>query len=124
MARREFPAKVRKAVFTRAAGKCEACSAVLKKGEGEVDHILPDALGGKPELANAMLLCRVCHKAKSGADVGRIRKADREQKKHLGITRPKQSIRSAGFPKPDKPERVGKQALPPRPMFTMKETRT
>ena len=49
MARKEFSRKVKAAIIKRAAGRCEACKAALKPGEGDVDHILPDALGGKPE---------------------------------------------------------------------------
>jgi 5-methylcytosine-specific restriction protein A len=38
MTRREFPRKVRAAVFLRAGGCCEGCGARLKTGEGEVDR--------------------------------------------------------------------------------------
>ena len=84
MARREFNRKTRAAVFLRANGHCEECKAKLKVGEGEVDHILPDALGGEPTLENAKLLCRVCHAPKTADDIRRIRKADRMRDKHRG----------------------------------------
>lgn len=99
MARREFSRKVRAAVFLRAGGKCERCHAKLKTGEGEVDHVLPCALGGEPTIENAELLCRVCHRGKTDQDIGRIRKADRQRDKHLGI-----------FPKP-----IGNARMPSRP---------
>ncbi len=84
--RRDFPRKVKAQAILRAGGCCEACSARLKVGEAEVDHILPDALGGEPVLENARVLCRVCHKAKSSDDIGRIRKADRQRDNHTGAT--------------------------------------
>ncbi len=82
--RREFPRSVRRDVFLRANGCCEACGAKLKTGEGEVDHILPDALGGEPTIDNAQLKCRICHRAKSAEDICRIRKADRMRDKASG----------------------------------------
>ncbi len=96
--RKEFGAKVRKAVFNRAAGHCEKCKAALKTSEGELDHVLPDALGGEPVAANAMLLCRVCHVEKTGGDVKKIRKADRQRNNHTGAAQPKGKLKSAGFP--------------------------
>ncbi|TPJ70494.1 MULTISPECIES: HNH endonuclease signature motif containing protein [unclassified Mesorhizobium] len=99
--RREFSRKVKAAAISRAAGKCEKCTAALKPREAEVDHILPDILGGEPVLANAQVLCRVCHDAKTADDIRRTRKADRQRDKASGAIRPKQSIPSP--PKPPKP---------------------
>jgi 5-methylcytosine-specific restriction protein A len=112
VARKEFPRKVKASVIARANGRCEACGAALKPGEAEVDHILPDALGGKPDASNAMLMCKVCHNAKTVWDVRRVRKADRQRDKSTGAIRPKGRI-----PSPPKAERTGKAPLPPRIMF-------
>lgn len=101
--RRDFPRKVKAQAILRAGGCCEACSARLKVGEAEVDHILPDALGGEPALANARVLCRVCHREKSTDDIGRIRKADRQRDRHTGALAKPSSLRSAGF-KPSPPQ--------------------
>jgi len=98
--RRDFPRKIKQAALTRAAGKCDRCSAVLKPREGEVDHILPDVLGGEPVLANAQVLCRVCHAEKTAADIRRTRKGDRQRDKASGAVRPKGS-----FPKPAKEQK-------------------
>jgi 5-methylcytosine-specific restriction endonuclease McrA len=116
-ARLEFPRKVKTAIIARANGKCEACRAVLKPGEGEVDHILPCALGGKPEAANGRLICTVCHKAKTASDIGSIRKADRQRDKASGAIRPKAKIRSVGFPTK---ERTPKKSLSPRRIYEAK----
>ncbi|GLK78017.1 hypothetical protein GCM10008171_32710 [Methylopila jiangsuensis] len=88
MSRREFSRKVRAAAFLRAGGCCESCRAKLKVGEGEVDHVLPDQLGGEPTLDNARVLCRACHRAKTAEDVRRIRKGDRQRDKHTGAWKP------------------------------------
>lgn len=98
MSRAEFPRKVRAAVFLRAGGCCEACGAKLKTGEGEVDHVLPCALGGEATEANARLLCRVCHTAKTADDIRSIRKADRVRDKHTGAwPKSRRPLRSRGF---------------------------
>lgn len=119
MSRKEFPRKVKRQALDRAAGKCEnrACGAVLKTREGEVDHILPCELGGEPVLANAQVLCRVCHKAKTADDVRRIRKSDRSRDKDSGAIRPAQSIPGRGFARPDKPAKQAKTQPPRRPLF-------
>lgn len=124
MARREFSRKVRKQAIERANGKCEskACGAVLKPREAEVDHILPCELGGEPILANAQVLCKTCHKAKTAQDVRRVRKSDRQRDKDSGAIRPKQSIRSAGFARPDKPARIQKPSPPRRALYQEIET--
>src|SRR5262245_41794184 len=85
----EFPRKVRATIIARAAGHCEACGAVLKPGEGEVDHVLPAALGGTAEAANGRLICKVCHKAKTATDIGMIRKADRQRDRASGALKSK-----------------------------------
>ncbi len=117
MTRLEFTRKTKAAIIARAAGYCEACSAVLKPGEGEVDHILPCALGGEPTVANGRLICRVCHVAKSATDIRSIRKADRSRDKATGAIAPKQKIKSAGFPRSAKPDRPARPTLPPRQLY-------
>jgi 5-methylcytosine-specific restriction enzyme A len=103
MSRRNFTRKVKQAALARSAGKCDRCSAVLKPREGEVDHILPDVLGGEPVLANAQVLCRVCHAEKTAEDIRRTRKGDRQRDKASGAVRPKGSFSKA--PKPPKPSK-------------------
>lgn len=113
MARREFSRKVKAAAIARAGGKCERCKAALKKGEADVDHILEDALGGEPVLANAQVLCKPCHKEKTADRIAKIRKADRSRDKASGAVRAASKLRGPAFPKSPKPEREAK-AMPPR----------
>lgn len=118
MSRVEFSRKTKAAIIARAAGKCEKCSAVLKPGEGDVDHILPCALGGEPTIANGRLICRVCHTEKTADDIRRIRKADRARDKSTRAIVPKQKIKSAGFPVSQKAaKRQARPPLPPRALF-------
>ena len=125
--RRDFPRKVKAQAILRANGCCEACSAKLKVGEAEVDHILPDALGGEPILSNARVLCRVCHRTKTDQDIGRIRKADRARDKHTGALAKPSFFQSRGFDKRP-PQRRASSALakplPPRRLSSNTESRT
>lgn len=123
MSRLEFSRKTKAAIIARAAGKCEACEAVLKPGEGDVDHILPCALGGEPTIANGRLICRVCHAEKTANDIRSIRKADRSRDKATGAIAPKQKIRSAPFPRSAKADRPARPTLPPRQLYRQ-ETQT
>ena len=120
MSRLNFSRKVMSQAKQRANGRCEKCGGDLK-GTGEVDHILPDALGGKPELANAQVLCKPCHKEKTTDDVQRIRKSDRQRDKELGAMKPpSKTIKSPGFPKSEKRPKIDKSGLaplPPRKLF-------
>ena len=97
--RLEFSRKTKAAIKLRAGGLCEKCSAALKTGEGEVDHVLPCELGGEPTIANGRLLCRVCHKEKTANDIRRIRKSDRQRDKHSGVLKPKSSLSNRRFKK-------------------------
>ena len=89
--RLEFSAKVKMEALARSNGLCEGrdCGAKLTIGKYHFDHVTPDALGGKPTLANCQVLCWACHRAKTSAhDVPKIAKADRQRAKHLvGRTR-------------------------------------
>lgn len=97
--RMEFSRKTRRIITDRANGSCEKCKAALKPGEGEIDHVLPCALGGEPSVANGRLLCRVCHKEKTRGDVRQIRKSDRQRDKHFGIIKPKSALSNSRFKK-------------------------
>ena len=106
MTRLDFPRKVRAAALKRAMGadekiRCEDCGGVCKRVE--FDHVLPDALGGKPTLENCKAICEVCHRKKTKDDIGRIRKADRQRDKDTGAfkktSRPLPGSRASGIRK-------------------------
>ena len=114
MARREFTRKIKQAAIERAAGHCEKCRAVLKPREAEVDHILPDVLGGEPTLVNAQVLCRLCHAEKTATDVRRTRKADRQRDKASGSVKPSSALSRRG---PKEPKQIIRSSLPPRRLY-------
>jgi hypothetical protein len=124
MKRLEFAGKVKDQAFARSGGRCEnkACGALLTVGKYAYDHILPAALGGKPTLANCQVICLACHTAKtSKEDVPRIRKADRQRRKHIGATtKSGPGIQSAGF-RPAAPQK--KASKPPAAGSKLEQTR-
>ena len=128
MKRLEFTKPTMRAALDRAGLKCEAvgprygleeskrCNADLAKGVN-FDHAVPAALGGDNSLENCMAVCIACHRFKTSNDVAQIAKAKRQSDRHNGIKAAKNKIKSAGFPKHEKPQRIEKQALPPRRIY-------
>lgn len=74
--RRNFPASVKRAVAERSGGTCEWGWGGCSEPACEVDHIIPDAIGGKPTVENAMHLCAQHHQAKSAQEAKMIARAD------------------------------------------------
>ncbi len=109
--RRNFSQAVRTAAVKRATRDgvfyCEECKLPSKKKE--VDHIIPDAMGGKPILSNAMALCLPCHAEKTDKhDKPAIAKAVRREGKHLGATAQKPPMQGRQFEKTEKKAKVTK----------------
>lgn len=97
--RMEFSRKQRAEIFLRAQGKCESCGMKLKTSEGEFDHRIAQGYGGENTVENGQLLCRVCHRGKTGDDKRITEKVKRVRDKHRGVFPPsKAKIRSRGFP--------------------------
>lgn len=97
--RREFSKKTKLEAWTRSGGNCEACKLPIK-GRPEYDHVLPCGLSGDNSLENCAVLCVQCHSSKThgkDGDRAKMSKADRVRLKHLGIIRPKGTIKSKGF---------------------------
>ncbi len=126
MKRREFTRNQREEIVERAKEtgvlRCEGCGAALKPNAYEIDHIIAERL--RPEadkarkitVADGQLLGKdCCHRAEGGKtaqDIAKIAQAKRRYDRANGLKKPKGS-----FPKPDKPLRVSRPSLPPRPMF-------
>lgn len=83
--RTEFSAKVKVDAYRRSRNKCEICGQPLRAGKIHYDHIVPDQLGGEATLENCQCVCVGCHKAKTREDVGRIAKAKRQERRHIGV---------------------------------------
>lgn len=66
--------------------RCEHCTSILTAGRIDYDHVVPNALGGEPTLANCAVLCRTCHRLKtSNQDIPSISKAKVQNEKHFGM---------------------------------------
>lgn len=118
--RQEFPLRIRKLAFARCCRngsmpgipQCENCGNVLRAGNIEYEHIVPDGLGGEPTLQNCGVWCRVpCSKSKTfGEDNPRMTKADRVLRKNYGLTPKRKQIKSRGFRKAE-PQRSASRSL-------------
>lgn len=117
MPRREFSKTIKVAVIKRSTRDnviyCESCGLPAKRFE--IDHRRADALLGEPTLENAMLMCSACHLEKTKSDVAIISKAKRQEARHLGAVSAKTKIRSRGFAKKEKKEKL--PLPPPRAIF-------
>lgn len=117
MARSNFSTAIKVACIKRATVNgvliCELCRLPAKKGD--IDHINPDGLTGKPTLENARFVCKPCHKAKTAVDVAAIAKAKRREARHIGAKSPKGTIPASVKPAAPVKDRIGR--LPPRAMF-------
>jgi hypothetical protein len=131
MARREFPKDiyaqiVRRAIQPSGEIACEGCGLVLGKKPYHVDHTIADALlldkTRKLTADDGKLLgVECCHAPKTKIDVKNIAEAKRREAKHLGIKRPKQTIKSAPFPAIGRPASQQCKPLPPRrPLYQQK----
>ncbi len=113
MARRNFPKSVMvariKAATINGNIYCEECGVLCTKFQ--IDHVRADGLLGEPVFENSKLLCLDCHGEKTKKDVAMIAKAKRIEAKHLGAVQPKGQIKSRGFAKKEKKEKI---PLPPR----------
>ena len=113
------PARVLLRLFDRHGGVCHVCKRKISAGEKwSPDHVIAIINGGKNIESNLAPAHReVCHPDKTKADMKVKSKIARTRKKHVGITRPKQSIRSAGFTRTDKPARIQKPSPPRRALY-------
>jgi 5-methylcytosine-specific restriction endonuclease McrA len=63
----------------------EGCGAMCKRGQYQIDHIIPCWEGGTNDPSNGRLICGPCHSKKS-AEEGRVTQAaDRKGRKDRGI---------------------------------------
>lgn len=76
--RKHLSTSAKASVVRRQEYLCAECAHDLDGVKVEFDHILPLALGGTNDLENFQALCRPCHREKTGGDVARISKADRQ----------------------------------------------
>ncbi len=88
--RRSWTARRRLALFEAHKGTCHICGQQIDgtREVWEVEHIIPIAMGGEDDEANAAPAHQLCHKSKTKADVSQIAKANRVRAKHNGASAP------------------------------------
>ena len=62
---REFSPSMKRETYEKQNGICPICKNKFHFDEMEGDHITPWVLGGKTEISNCQMLCRVCNREKS-----------------------------------------------------------
>lgn len=118
MGRKRFSDKDRARIFAANGGACHLCGQKINgvHEKWEVEHVIAWELTRDDSDDNLRPAHISCHQTKTHKqDRPAINQAKRREAKHLGVTRPKQSIKSAPFPQSEK--RAPKPQLAPRPMY-------
>jgi 5-methylcytosine-specific restriction endonuclease McrA len=105
-------------IFEQHKGLCCLCGGKIDgtKEAWIVEHIRALGLDGEDKDENCGPAHETCRRIKDKDDVARISKAKRVKARHVGARVPKGQIKSAGFPRFDKPRHgVDKSQLPPLP---------
>lgn len=106
------PPRVRLRIFDRHHGTCHISGRKIQAGgRWELEHIKRLDDGGENRESNLAPALASAHKAKTKAERADAAKSDSVRKRHVGITRPKGQIRSAGFAKTGKPQKIAKPPL-------------
>jgi len=93
--RRPFSRTIKLAEWARSGGCCRSCGRKLFPGDGvEYDHRIPDEQGGENTLENCQILCKSCHRTKTGADMKVIAKSRSVRAQHVGASKPKRPMRN------------------------------
>lgn len=64
---RSFDDKTKQKVYEKQKGICPVCEKHFEIGEMEADHIIPWHQGGKTEINNCQMLCKMDNRTKSGS---------------------------------------------------------
>jgi 5-methylcytosine-specific restriction protein A len=112
------PGSVRDRIMLRDSS-CHLCGQPIQAThKWDLDHVKALINGGENRESNLRPVHRKCHVEKSASDVAEKAKIAAIRKKHVGITRPAQSIKSAPFPISEKAaKRQTKPPLPPRQLY-------
>ncbi|QIB36837.1 HNH endonuclease [Rhizobium oryzihabitans] len=101
------PGSVRDRIMSRDKRICHLCQSEIQVGQKwDLDHVTALINGGENRESNLKPAHRKCHVEKTALDVAEKAKVAAVRKKHLGITRPKQTIQSPGFQKSAKPKKA------------------
>lgn len=113
----QAPPRVRLRVFDRHNGICHISGRKIMPGDKwQLEHVTALILGGKNRESNLAPALVDPHKEKTADEVKTKAKIAATRKKHIGVTKPKQTIKSAGFATADKPHSK-RIPLPPRRLY-------
>jgi 5-methylcytosine-specific restriction endonuclease McrA len=106
------PPRVRARIFDRD-NRCHLCHQPIQVGQKwDLDHVKALVNGGENREANLRPSHRKCHVEKTARDVAEKAKTAAVHQKHIGASAPKQTIKSAGFPKAARPEKTSSKIMP------------
>ncbi len=116
------PPRVRLRIFKRAKGLCHISGRKIRPGDPwELEHKIPLHAGGENRESNLAPAITSAHKVKTAEEAAKRSKTDRVAEKHLGVIKPKGTIKARGFSPPEPKERsdrfcrIDKSTLPPLP---------
>lgn len=113
----KIPDRVKLRIWRRENGRCYLTGAKIMPGDVfEYEHKKRVEDGGEHRESNIFLALTTPHKRKSAEERAAAKKADDIAKRHIGITEPKQKLKSRRFAKRKKTKPViDKSALSPLP---------
>ena len=95
----EFSAAAKLVALAPCGLNCDGCGNMLHEGDYHFDHIVAAGIGGDNFADNCAVLCKTCHKLKTGRqDIPRIAKESAYSKKPHGIRKPSRMPGSRNSP--------------------------
>ena len=90
MTRRRIPGTERLKIFIREGGICHICGGKIAGKPWDISHEIPLEMGGADDGHNLRIAHRTCHQEHTAKqDVPAIRKAQRIERKHAGVRKPR-----------------------------------
>ncbi|RWE46802.1 MAG: HNH endonuclease [Mesorhizobium sp.] len=117
------PATVRQRILERANFKCHVCGGEIDRPGWHADHVPPLKDGGENRESKIKPAHEKCHRRLTAEQAIERAPIERMKMKHSGAIRPKQTIKSPGFPKPERQRGIDKSGLPQLPRHQMYEVK-
>lgn len=96
--RRRIPGTERLEIFIREGGICHICGGKISGKPWDISHEIPLEMGGADDGENLRIAHRACHQMHTAEyDIPAIRKAQRIERKHAGIRKPRTMIQWRRF---------------------------
>lgn len=103
----KVPPRVRLRIWEREGGMCHLSGRKITPADNwDLDHKVALINGGQHRESNLFPALRDKHKIKTAQDVAEKAKTAAITARHIGAHRPKAKLKSAGFPKKERPEKI------------------